>query len=125
MDTFICADNNQLYNDKTIRWFRNIDLTFEICCKNDNCKTNIDTISLSKEKNPKSYEKLTNLSYEFIRTDDNKYINKSYITTIRYIGSSFEICTKDSECKSDDLYIVSRKYVPNSYNILNKIYIKS
>lgn len=58
---FIKTDKDVIINEKYIRWIKKLNERLEICCKMEGCVPGMDTHTVTKLKNPKSYEKLNNL----------------------------------------------------------------
>lgn len=57
----------------------------------------------------------------YIKTDDNKVINKKYIRWIKKIGDCMEVCTKSNGCVlKTDTHTICKLYSVDSYNKLNK-----
>lgn len=56
-NSYIKCDD-RIINEKYIRWAKKINECIEICCKMDGCRTEIDTVIVSKQYSPTSYAKL-------------------------------------------------------------------
>ena len=60
----------------------------------------------------------------YIKTDDNKIINKKCITWIEKINECLEVCTKSTGCsvKFGDTHKICKLNNLDSYNKLNKYF---
>jgi hypothetical protein len=60
----------------------------------------------------------------YIKTDDNKIINKKYITWVEKINECLEVCTKSTGCsvKFGDTHKICKLNNLDSYNKLNKYF---
>lgn len=66
----------------------------------------------------------------FIKTDENKILNKRCITWVRKMNDCLEVCTKSTGCRKgeskwydvDDTHKICKKNSLKSYEILNKYF---
>ena len=60
----------------------------------------------------------------YIKTDDNKIINKKCITWVEKINECLEVCTKSTGCsvKFGDTHKICKLNNLDSYNKLNKYF---
>lgn len=58
----------------------------------------------------------------FIKADDNKFINKKHIRWIKQVIECLEICTRSNGCTSGyTTHRICKQYNNDSYNALNKL----
>lgn len=65
---------------------------------------------------------------KFIKTDDNKIINMSYIRWIKELNECMKICSKMNGCDIvyyENTHTVCKINSPNSYNKLKKYFEES
>ena len=59
----------------------------------------------------------------YIKTDDNKIINESWIRWVKKLGDCLEVCTKNGGCSVEprykDTHTICKLNNLNSYNKLN------
>jgi hypothetical protein len=67
---------------------------------------------------------INNKPRTFLKTDDNKVLNESYIRWIEKIGECMEVCTRSDGCNVllGSTIRVCKKYNPTSYEKLNKYF---
>jgi hypothetical protein len=70
---FIQIDDGRMLNEERITWIKNIQECMHICAKNDGCR-NMETITICKDKQPKSYERIMLL---FPNNDKDKKGNET------------------------------------------------
>jgi hypothetical protein len=60
----------------------------------------------------------------YLKTDDNKIINKKCITWVKKMSDCLEVCTKSTGCDiaSGGTHKICKLNNPNSYNKLNKYF---
>ena len=57
----------------------------------------------------------------YIKTDDNKVINKKYIRWVKKMGDCMEVCTKSNGCVlKTNTHTICKLYNLDSYNKLNQ-----
>jgi hypothetical protein len=57
----------------------------------------------------------------YLKTDDNKIINKKCILWVKKISDCLEVCTKTTGCSGNgDTHKICKIYNLDSYNKLNK-----
>jgi hypothetical protein len=55
------TDDNRIIQERHIRWVKKMDETLELCTKYNGCQVSVDTIIITKSKNPESYNRLSKL----------------------------------------------------------------
>jgi hypothetical protein len=70
MNKYLAADDNRIIHKKYIRWVKKINDIMEVCCKFNGCKVGVDTIKVSKQKNPQSYSVLETMFQETQETQE-------------------------------------------------------
>jgi len=58
---YIKADQDKFINERHIRWIQRINDTMEVCAKATGCTLGADTIRVSKDIHPDSFERLNRL----------------------------------------------------------------
>jgi len=56
--SFIKGDNNVIINQAAIRWVKKMNECLEVCCKQDGCLLEKETMRICKINSPQSYDKL-------------------------------------------------------------------
>jgi hypothetical protein len=58
-DNYLKTDDDKIINDKYIRWAKKIDECMYVCTKSNGCALKIETHTICKINNPKSYYQLS------------------------------------------------------------------
>ena len=58
----------------------------------------------------------------FLKTDENKIINKKHIRWVKKMGDCLAVCNKSDACSINDTHIICKLNNPDSYNNLNKYF---
>lgn len=58
-NSYIKTDDNEIINEKCIKWVKKMDDCLKVCTKSSGCKSTLeDTHKICKINNPESYDKL-------------------------------------------------------------------
>jgi len=58
----------------------------------------------------------------FIKTGENKFINKNFIRWIKQVDDCYHICTKSNGCTGNgDTHTVCKKTFPTSFENIEKL----
>lgn len=57
----------------------------------------------------------------YLKTDDNKIVNKTHIRWVKQMSECLEVCIRSNGCTGDrDTHRICKLYNPDSYNALHK-----
>ena len=66
-------------------------------------------------------ELIMNGKYDYIKAEENKYVNPKFIRWIQQTNDCYNICSKSTGCALDDTHKICKFNNPTSYNKINEL----
>jgi hypothetical protein len=64
---------------------------------------------------------MDNIKAEYIKTEENKYVNLKFIRWIHQTNECYKICSKTDGCSSNQTHRVCKFDNPTSYNKIDEL----
>lgn len=57
----------------------------------------------------------------YIKTDENKYVNPKFIHWVKHVDECYNVCTKSNGCAMNNTHKICKLNNPTSYNKINEL----